>query len=92
MKDDKMFEATRKAVEMPLEFTRSVMEHSKKLRSPTKKVNKIGTVIGICLGIGLLLTGVIQMLIGKPLWALGTFTAGITSIISNFINSRRKKN
>lgn len=92
MKEDKIFEATRRAVEVPLEFTRSVVEHSKNLRNPSEKVNKIGTAIGGCVGVGLLFTGAVQVLIGKHLWALGTFTAGTTTIISNFISYHRKKN
>ncbi|HHY28997.1 MAG TPA: hypothetical protein GX523_20065 [Desulfitobacterium dehalogenans] len=91
MKEDKIFEATRRAVEVPLEFTRSVVEHSKKLQNPSAKANKIGTAIGSWIGVGLLFIGVVQVLIGKPFWALGAFIAGITSIISNSISSHRKK-
>lgn len=92
MNEDKIFEATRRAVELPLEFTNSVMEYSKKLRNPSKKVNKIGTAIGVCVGVGLLFTGAVQVLVGKPFWALGSLTAGTTTIISNFISYYRNKN
>lgn len=91
MKQDKVFEATRKATELPLEFTRSVMEQSKKLRTPSSAVAKIGTTIGGCVGGGLLLTGAVQLFTGRPLWALGTASAGAVTIISNLICYQRSR-
>ncbi len=91
MKQDKIFEATRKATEVPLEFTRSVMEKSKKLRTPSPTVAKIGTAIGGCVGGLLLLTGAVQSFTGRPLLALGTASAGAATIISNLICYYRNK-
>lgn len=98
MKQDNRFEATKKATEAPLEFTNSVLEsthsvieQSKKLRTPSPKVAKIGTTIGGCVGGGLLLTGAIQLFTGKPLWALGTASAGVATIISNYFTYQKSK-
>lgn len=91
MKQDKIFEATRKAKEAPLEFTRSMVEQSKKLRSPSPKVAKFGTKIGGCIGGGLLLTGTVQLLTGRPLWALGTLSVGSVTVITNLISYQRIK-
>lgn len=91
MKQDKIFEATRKATEIPLEFTSSVIEKSKKLRKPSSKIAKIGMAIGSCAGIGLLLTGIVQLFKDKPLWALGSLFSGIVTILSNLICYHRRK-
>lgn len=91
MKQDKIFEATRKATEIPLEFTYSVVEQSQKLRTPSPNVAKIGTAIGGSVGVGLLLTGAIQLFTGRSLWALGTASAGVVTVISNLICYQRSK-
>lgn len=91
MKQDKIFESTKKAVEAPLEFTRSVVEQSKRLRTPSPGVAKIGTAIGGCVGGGLLLTGTVQLLTGRPLWALGSLSAGTVTVISNILCRHRSK-
>jgi len=90
MNQDKIFEITKKATEAPLEFTRSVIEQSKKLRHPSPKVAKIGSVVGSSVGAGLLFTGVIQLLIGKPLWAIGSFSAGAITVASHIINYKKR--
>jgi hypothetical protein len=91
MKQEKIFEATKKMTEVPLEFTHSVIEKSNKLRNPSPAVAKIGTTIGGCIGIGLLITGTVQLFTGKFSWALGTITAGTTTIISNRICHHRNR-
>ncbi len=91
MKQDKIFEATRKAVETPLIFTNSVREKTKSLRDPSPKIDRLGTALGSCVGVGLVLTGVIQGSSGKPLWALGTMAAGAVTIISNHCHSKKIK-
>lgn len=91
MKQDKIFEATRKATETPLEFTHSVIEQSKKLRTPSPKAAKIGSAIGSSIGGGLLITGAIQLLTGRPLRAFAAVSAGMLTIISNHIYKRRNK-
>lgn len=91
MKQDKILEATRKATEASLEFTRSVVEQSKKLRTPSPAVNKIGTTIGGYVGGGLLLMGVVWLFTGRSLWALGTVSAGAVTVISNLICYHRNK-
>jgi hypothetical protein len=91
MKQDKIFEATRKATEMPLEFTHSLIEQSKKLCKPSPKATRIGTAIGSCIGIGLFLTGTFQIFTGKHFWALGTLFAGAVTIVSNLICRRKNE-
>ena len=91
MKQDKIFEATRKATEAPIEFTHSVIEQSKKLRTPSPAVSKIGTTIGGSVGGGFVLMGAIQLFTGRPLWALGTASAGVVTILSNLICYQRSR-
>lgn len=91
MKQDNVFEATRKATQIPLKFTQSVIEQSKKLRNPSPKVDKIGTAIGSCVGAALLFTGTAQVFSGKSLWALGTITAGAVTIIFNHYHKKKIK-
>lgn len=92
MKQDKIYETTKKATEAPLKLTRSMVEQSKKLRTPSPQAAKIGTAIGYCAGGVLLLTGTIQLLTGRPLWALGTLSAGLITVISNLFCYMRRKN
>lgn len=91
MKQNSVLESTKKVTEMPLEFTRSVMEQSKRLSNPSPKVAKIGTAVGSTIGAGLLLAGTVQILTSKPLWAIGSISAGAITIVSNFIYYHRKK-
>lgn len=91
MKQEQIFEATRKAIEKPLEFTGSVIKETEKLTQPTPEINRLGTTIGSCVGVGLLVTGAIQTIMGRPLWAIGTVTAGTVTIVSNIITRRRRE-
>ena len=90
MKQDKVFKATKKATETPLAFTRSVIEHSKILRHPSPIVTKIGMIIGGCFAAGLLFTGLVQLHIGKLLWAISSFSVGAITIMSHFIYYKRE--
>lgn len=90
MKQDKIFEMTQKAAQIPLEFTKSVMEQSEKIRHPSAKADKIGTAIGGCAGVGLLVVGAIGALTGKPLWAAGLLSAGAVTILSNDYHRKKK--
>jgi hypothetical protein len=91
MKQDKIFDITKKATEIPLAFTHSVIEESKRLRHLSPKVAKIGTIAGSSIGVGLLLTGMVQLFFDKPLWAAGSLTAGVLTIASNLIHYHRVK-
>lgn len=91
MKQDNVFEATRKATEIPLKFTRKVMEKSKRLRNPSAKAAKIGSTIGCGVGCGLLLIGTAQLAMGRLLPAAGSLAAGGATIVSNLICKSRKK-
>lgn len=91
MKQTKLSEVTRKAIEIPLEFTQTLLEKTEKVRTPSRKVDKIGRTIGACIGIGLLLTGVVQLFVGNIPWAIGTASIGGVTIISNLIYSYRKE-
>ncbi len=85
MKQDKLSEITRKAIETPLEFTQILLEKTEKVRTPSPRVDKIGRTIGTYIGIGLLLTGAVHLFVGKLPWAIGTASAGGVTIISNLI-------
>lgn len=91
MKQDNISEATRKAIERPRKITRSAMEQSKKLRTPSPEAAKTGTAVGSCVGAGLFLAGVVCLFTGRTLWAFGTVSAGAAALISNFICRHKKK-
>ncbi len=91
MKQDKLSEVTRKAIETPLEFTQTLLEKAEKVRTPSPRVDKIGRTVGAYIGIGLLLTGTVQLFVGKIPWAIGTAVAGGVTIISNLIYIHRDK-
>ena len=91
MKQDKLSEVTRKAIETPLEFTQTLLEKTEKVRTPSPRVDKIGRTIGACIGIGLLLTGAVQLFVGKIPWGIGTASAGGVTILSNLIYSYKNK-
>lgn len=90
MNPNSVFETTKKAAEAPLKFTRRVMERSQSLRHPSPKAAKIGTAIGSSIGAGLLIAGTVQILAGKPLWAVGTLSAGVVTVLSNIVYRRRR--
>ena len=83
MKQDKLYEVTRKAIETPLEFTQILLEKTEKVRTPSPRVDKIGRTIGAYIGIGLLMTGAVQLFVGNIPWGIGTASAGGVTIISN---------
>lgn len=91
MKQDKLSEVTRKAIETPLEFTQTLLEKTEKVRTPSPRVDKIGRTIGAYIGIGLLLTGAVELFVGKIPWAIGTASAGAVTIISNLIYPQKNK-
>lgn len=64
------------------------MDRVKKLTNPSKKVSRIGSKIGITIGISLIITGTVSILLGHK-WGIGTCLAGVTSVISNIINLKR---
>lgn len=97
--DKKSFELTRSTLEKSQnitekssELTRSVIERSKKLRTPSTKIDKIGTVIGGIASVGLILGGAVQVFVGKPLWAVGTLSAGAIALVSNRFHHHQIKN
>jgi hypothetical protein len=91
MKQDKLSEVTRKAIETPFEFTQRLLEKTEKVRTPSPRVDKIGRTIGAYIGIGLLLTGAVQLFVGKIPWAIGIASAGGVTIISNLIYPPKNK-
>lgn len=91
MKPDKILLKTQKATDKTFEITRLVIEKSENLRTPPPKLDKIGTTIGFCVGMVLCVVGMMQMFIGKPQWAIGSFIAGGVTIISNYIHYRKIK-
>lgn len=91
MKKEQLFETAQNDTEKSLEFTHSMIEKSKKYRAPSPKANRIGTVIGSCIGGGLLVTGGAFLFAGKSLLAIGPLLAGVSTIVSNIITHRRSK-
>ena len=90
MKQDKVFEATKQAIEGPLRYTHSVIKKSEGLRKASPKVAKIGMAVGRSIGTVLLLVGVVQLLIGKPVWAIGSLSAGALTAMSHFFKKRKE--
>lgn len=91
MNQDKLYEATKKAIDKPLEFTQTLLDRTEKARTPSERVDKAGKKIGACIGCCLLLTGVVQMIAGNSLWGIGTAAAGGTTLLSHFISSRQRR-
>lgn len=85
MNQNKLFETTKKATNRFLNFTNSMIEKSKKFRTPSPKVDKIGTTVGSCIGAGLLLSGFIAMFTVRQFWAIGLLIVGVITLVSNFI-------
>lgn len=91
MKQDKISEVTRKAIERPLELTNLIMEKTEKVRNPSPKVNKIGRTIGVGMSAILIIAGGVQLVIGRPYWAIGTLSTGMVTFISNVVVQNKKK-
>ena len=90
MKQNQILENTKKMTDRSLELTQSVIEKSKKLRTPSPKIDKIGTTIGYVASTSLLIGGVIQIIVGKPTWALGSLSA--IALLSNRYHYNHIKN
>lgn len=89
MKEDKIYEVTRKAVDAPREFTDTLLKQSKKLRDPSSRAFKAGTAAGAVTGAGLLLAGTVQFFSSRHTWGLGLLSAGVITLVSNYIACRR---
>lgn len=85
MKQDRISEITRKAIEVPMGFTQSLMEKTERVKTPSPRVDKIGRSIGACAGVLLLLAGGVGLIIGKSSWAIGSLSVGAVTIMSNII-------
>ena len=92
MKQNQILENTKKMTDRSLELAQSVIEKSKKLRTPSPKIDKIGTTIGYVASTSLLIGGVIQIIVGKPTWALGSLSAGAIALLSNRYHYHHIKN
>lgn len=92
MKQDRISEITRKAIDVPKEITQSLMEKTERIKRPSPRVDKIGRFIGTCVGVVLLLMGSVELLFGESSWAIGTLFIGTLTILSNiFCHSRKKR-
>lgn len=83
---------SQKATEKSMELTHSIIEKSKKLRTPSTKIDKIGTAVTGLASVGCVGVGVVQIFLGKPLWAVGTVSLGAIALISNRIHHHKIKN
>lgn len=77
---------SQRASEKLMEQTHSIIEKSIKLRTPAAKTDKIGTAISGLAGVVCVGVGVVQVVSGKPLWAVGTLPLGVIALISNRIH------
>lgn len=89
MKQDNLLNATKKAIEIPLEVTQSVITQSKRLRHPSPKIDRLGTALGYFIGLGMIFFTIISLLLDKPTWAVGSFVTGSISLISNHVHKKR---
>lgn len=92
MKQDRISEITKKAVEVPMEYSQSLMEKTERAKTPSPRADKIGRSIGACAGTVLLLAGSAGLLFGKSSWAIGALSIGTVTIISNIIRFGKNKN
>ena len=74
---------TQKASEKTSAMTQNLIEKSKALRTPSPAADKIGTTIGGIAGVGLLVGGVTQLILGYSLTGIGTVTFGAVALLSN---------
>ncbi len=91
MREERLFESTGKVTKASLDLRKAMIERSKQLRNPSPKVNKIGSTIGVVAGVILLIIGIVHVMTGNLLWALGAGTAGVTTVVSNAINYKRRR-
>lgn len=93
MKQDRISEITRKAIEGPMEFTKSLMEKTERVKTPSPRVDRIGRSIGACVGVVLLLAGSAGLLFGKASWSIGALSVGTVTIWSNIscFGKKRKR-
>lgn len=91
MREERLFESTGKVTKASLDLRKAMIERSKQLRHPSPKVNKIGSTIGVVAGVILLIIGIVHVMTGNLLWALGAGTAGVTTVVSNAINYKRRR-
>lgn len=92
MKQDRILDVTRRAVEVPIEITERLLDKTEELLDPSSKASKIGSAISNTVCTGLILLGASQMFVGKSAWGLGNMTVGVISIVSNRIYMNWKTN
>lgn len=83
MKQDKIAELTKKAIEAPLEKTKRLNEKTKRLKNPSAEVLKKGSQVSGVLAVGLMVLGAGQVMVTKSFWGIGTMTAGAVTLASN---------
>lgn len=81
--------ASKNKTERMMNATHSIIKKSKKLRHPSKQVDKIGTAVSAIVSLCLIIYGVIQFLSEKPLWSLITLSVGSISFVSNRIHQHK---
>lgn len=91
MKQDRISEITRKAIEKPMKFTQLFMEKTERVKTPSARVERIGRSIGACTGVILLFTGGVGLIIGKSTWAIGSLSVGVVTMLSNIIYFGKNK-
>lgn len=91
----KVLEANKMVIQSTRKSSQDIIQASMKtvdkLTHPPKKMACIGSVIGGSIGVGLVLTGATGFILGRSLWASGTFIAGAVTIASNVVNLKKNK-
>lgn len=82
---------SQRATDKSMELTHSIIVKSIKLRTPSAKIDKIGTAVSGFVSVGCVGVGVVQIFLGKSLWAVGTLSLGVIALISNRIHYHQIK-
>lgn len=93
--NQKVLEANEMVIQSTRKFSQDIIQASMrtvdKLTHPPKKIARIGSVVGGSIGVGLVLAGATGFILGRSLWASGTFIAGAVTIASNIVNLKKNK-
>ena len=84
----KLIEGTLKVSQRTLCKSMDIVE---RLTHPSKKIARIGSMIGGSAGIGLVILGTVGLLVGRSLWGVGSLIAGVSTIASNAVNMKKNK-
>lgn len=67
------------------------MDTVDKLTHPSKRISRMGSIVGGTVGAGLILIGTTWLLSGRSMKGMGSLVAGIATVASNSINMKKNK-